>query len=614
MSHASCWSPLPSSAEQYFLDIAPSPTADTVAVAFVDSVRQLVLVRIDEGPGRPGEEVFQSPRLSTVRIAWNEEGTALAIAHSDRCLSRSRQRGTVLRRMPAEIRWIGFDSIDRVLCQCGDTLVATSPGSSLIEVIHQGVLCVDARPHVIMAMRQTAGLRLCRLYGGAYEYRAWPLSVTTGCILRSLGNGQQILIAGQDHLSRGRSRVEVGLLEWSTGIFRKLFDGVVGLRFGEPALALEPWLDRSAIVRMELDDCMAVWELSVGKEPRRWSPANIEVFDFAVDPCRAWVAFTGARTNALAGSSRALFLSDRNGESVSTWCVVEGIVDRPIFSRSTGRLFYAWAAIGGSTTDLCALVLDRERAFAKPNMPASISVDSIVKADESRIQWVGYISGDAFRAPGVLYIQGPHRQLLDGPQISYFHHALFGILRDLATRGWLLLGGSGPGSAGRGRRVREEGANTWIDQARCHIDLGISKLCQGGASAVCLVGGSLAAMPILATLAARSDIAAAALISPVFFACGSNLDAWSYLFGEFVEPSESLRLAVKVRSPLFVAYGVRDEIAQAQMTSAVLDRLSALECIRIPDEGHVFTSIESWEKVGAALKAFLKQVVAQNAD
>jgi dipeptidyl aminopeptidase/acylaminoacyl peptidase len=192
-------------------------------------------------------------------------------------------------------------------------------------------------------------------------------------------------------------------------------------------------------------------------------------------------------------------------------------------------------------------------------------------------------------------------------QSTFFHHALVSLLAQLAGDGLTASCLNPPGSTGGGRRYREP-ERPWSVMAYEAISERTHQLRQQGIERIGIVTGSLGTLPVLRLLGSDT-ITAALLVSPVFSHRIAVLQEWGHLFDEITSSTAAEILAQRIRAPLMIVHGLRDEMAQTGQTSRFLTHVPdgvACDYITFPDEGHIFAQPESWEQTLTAGTEFLR--------
>ncbi len=203
----------------------------------------------------------------------------------------------------------------------------------------------------------------------------------------------------------------------------------------------------------------------------------------------------------------------------------------------------------------------------------------------------------------IIYIQGPHRRFVNGRQNLFFHHAITSILFKLTKVGYSLSClnyKSSPRFDLKDNNMSED----WVTKYLTIIEEEYDRLFTKGCEQICLVGGSLGAVPLLQFLAYKK-LNSAILFSPVTKTSIPMLQNWAHLFGKGFD---SRIIAHKITTPLITFQGLKDNISPSLDVSDLMISLSNApykKYITFVNEGHIFQDPNTWAEVSKNITDFL---------
>jgi dipeptidyl aminopeptidase/acylaminoacyl peptidase len=616
---------------RYFLAVEPAPVGDCVAAAVINggSIQGATSILLLSPVGEVLEELHIFDLLMPVKIRWDQTGQTLAFSQ-DNVLFRVQPGGRLRRdQFTDAVRWIGFDASGQCWCLSGTKLMVAPTQNVSLETHRVDVLAADAAAGIAVVTNRDRGLELAWSLGDdRYHSARWPLEVTDKPSLRWNRDCSSIVVAAQRWQAKARIHAQIAVVDLAAGTRAQIFDRTVAVGIAAPGFAWAPIADSKVAVLADLGDTVRLWEAGQGNWPNLvpLSDNGDEIASFAVHPDADAVALVASGTHtAQAAVQRRLLV----GHSVGgRWQLIEiegGVNDLPAWAAGSQALYFVHGHQGTYDWDLRCyrLLVDRPGppGAAEPGSPYRCR-QTIVAGVASEIVELT-VSGS--RHTGVVYVQGPHRQFIAGPQTSFFHYALCCLMQSLASVGHYVVAVNGPGSIGRGT-ARREPDGYFRDHGAAAIDAGVKYVRAQGCKRYAVLAGSLGAMAVLQFLANRQDCAAAALVSPAYVPDLVPLHSWQFLFtAPQYNVSSSLsgidvtleKLAAPIVTPIFVVHGLRDEISPAQHTSAFLARLPPTTPSSyhvLTDETHIFRRWDSWLMALKSIGKFLNEALEQSTD
>ena len=588
----------------FLFRILPRPSANSVALLLgsCGSSNGLRLVESRMNP-QPPEKIATFETLLPVLMNWSPDGRSLAYAQSEIFHVHQKDR-TESVFSSGQVRQLAWDKNSTLWGLSQDRLWQSSSTRGFApETVFDGVLTACISP-CIAALRRTGGAFQISHYQGAGEPQKfpWPLSIHMRPALRGTPDGSGVLAYAEEPCGAARVRCEIAHLSFATGAATLLFAGELASGLGFPSIHWTAGGNDSVFFAAELDEYTRVFRVDLsGRGPQPISPAGFEITAFAVAGQQKFLAMIGtpfAKDPNL--TENWLLVKDiREGHCL---VVSKGVNSQPAWDRASGSLIYTHAtSVLDSELRICGM--DSKTALPSfedaMNGPAESPAQAAPALFLLRTQKLPF---------ALIHLQGPHRRFLNGPQSTFFHHALLALLERFAAEGYLVSCLNGPGSTGRGRSYRE-GSKSWLQDTITLLENHIRELKASGFERIGIVAGSLGALPALYYLAQHA-LAAGVLVSPVCDPRIPALKGWEHVFDHWANITTIEDLARAIHTPLLVLHGVEDEMSPIEQSSRLVANLGQSVCyeyMTLPNEAHIFRRPASWEKGLAAAYGFLKR-------
>jgi hypothetical protein len=559
---------------------------------------ELVVVSVVDGSS---VQVAGFHSLRPVALAWDRHGRWLAFAQGSE-LAVWDGTETVVRHRVGAPQWLSFDAAGDLWLLGADGLwCARSRDGFGWHVRHDDVVSASVASEWAAAVGRDGELRLRYEAHGRLVERPWPLAATGRPRVRCLEQDQPVFVAADRPCGPGRTEFELARIDRPSGETVELFSGRIATALGWREPAWIPWLDGSALVLAERGEAPAIVRCHPGELSRPIGPRGFEVSALAASPASGRIAAVGAPTDsAERGESWLVELDGDQGCEV----IREGINSLAAWDRRGRSLFYLHSPELG-VAEVCVEARPGRARRLQPLDRKAVARDA--RPDEFAL------SGPADRQAALIYLTGPHRRLVDGAQLPLFQHALISLAARCAHDGYLAVCLNPPGSTGRGRAYREP-QRPWSAVAREALAARLESLREAGHERIAVITGSLGVIPVIGLLQAE-ELAAAVLISPVYQSAIPALEPWQHLFDDACRTVDIEAVAQRIRTPLLIAHGVRDEMAGIGASSRLVTHLAPdreVEYLTLNDEGHIFSRRTSWDRVLQTSYDFLRRQLGRS--
>lgn len=584
----------------YYFAIEPAPTdgrsAFAVARPVADEDEAGVSVMLEDQ--NECAEIFRFSRLGFVKIAWSPCGRFLAFAQNSTLMVRSPGGTLQLGSFPEEVQWLGFDQDQRLWCLLGRRLEARFDDQ--VEITIDSVECAAVSGGVSYCRREESALCIyLHDRGSTRQVVCLPELTRQATVELSLHGDYLVVVLGSAAV-KDRAQARILLFDRATGKMETLMDDHVAFGFnGGPAIQAMALKSGEVLAAFESTTCSQIWLLAPCAYPKPISPAGFEVFEFAVDAQGSRLAMTASDTRSAMGvSERQLLVARRAGTEWYFLPPVRGVYQMPRW-RQDGRLEILCGDDGRWTRRIHALNEIGNLKYSNSFEGSRVSRGNI------EYDWVR-LPGPQHRRAAIILLPRLHQQFVAGAQLFFFHHLLFSIARGLAADGYCVVMLNGPGAIGRGRLRREPTGSYFVELRSAIHDLAQTLQAEGCRS-IGILAGSLAAVPALRLIGPGTQFSACALLAPLFEASIPVTNPVKHYLLD--DPAvESLNEATtKVKVPLLVVYGARDEVVPKWQINQVCDRArepATVKLCKFEHEGHIFKSVQSWQQAQIAIKSF----------
>jgi len=591
--------------QPFLFRVLPSPAGDWVASSTAWHGQSHGLgVLIGPSDGSRSEQIVSFEKLLSVPMSWSSDSRFFACAQDDICCIWEGGRVTT-RKLPAPVRELAWDREGELWGLSRDLLWRASLRNSFTpETIMGGVMAVSMAPDTVAVRRVQGLLEIVFVATPGRPALAWPITLQTRPAVAASADGSGLFVFAQERSGPSRLRTEIACVDVSSGDSRRLFAGEMAAGLGGPIAGWSPWTGRSALLVGELDEYARVFRLDAdAKEPAPLSPPGLEVSAFAASAATGRVAIVGTPSSEdRCGLENWLFVHDETlAEGTRNTLVSRGVNSQPAWDAGGRRVFYIHAIDGFRS---------RMRFYEPGDGTARTATDepkSGFGACRPEHFSILELRRPATARAALIHLQGPHRRFLNGPQPTFFHHALLSLLEEFADAGVLVQCPNSAGSLGKGRDYRE-GVASWLNETVTTLASMTTSLRNAGFERIGVVAGSLGALPAIHFLTSH-HLAAAALVSPVYHPRIPALKDWQHLFGDVANLPGPEQLAVTIRTPLLILHGLQDEMSAAEQSSRFASRMPAdvaCEYLTFSDEEHIFRHPNTWETGLSAAIDFLR--------
>lgn len=586
--------------QPFALNLSPSPTGDRVAAA------------IAYAGGRPGigivvrsaetgaeQEIAALDTLHPVALAWDDRGRTLAMAADSFHAVWSGSTRVASATMPPS-QWLEFDAEGMLWGLGGERLWSAAAGIGLAAVTRdEGVLAACARPWRATVRRRRSGLEVhCDVGDRSFDID-WPLSVGGRPRIQASPDGRALFVAADNPSGAGRVRLELARINLDTRETKRFFEREVGIGVGWSQPAWSAWTDRSVLLAAELDDRTTLFDVRVDTGAVECiGPPGFEIAGMSAAPEAGRVALVGSSIDAPDCRESALVVCTETRHGLWRMSSPRGGVNAmPSWDRDARKLFFVHSH---GYPHWRVAVEDVEAFDATAYSRPEPGGDATAMHDLE-------LPGPRSRNAALVYIAGPHRRIVDGGQVTFFHHAILSLMKEFADEGCIAVCLNPPGAAGWGRAGREpDGA--WSSTAQETLTAKVRQLEHRGVRRIAIVAGSLGTVPAL-NLLRTERLAGAVMISPVYGGRAQPLEGWQHLFHETDRAARTNDIAAALRTPVLVVHGLRDEMVPSAESSGFITHVPkdvACEYLTLIDEGHVFSNPESWQRTLSVSRRFLR--------
>ncbi len=586
--------------QPFLFSVLPSPAGDWVAssVAWHGPSHGLSVL-IGPSDGSRSDQIVSFDKLLSAPMSWSSDSRFFACAQYDACYIWEGGRVTT-RKLPAPVRELAWDREGELWGLSRDLLWRASPRNSFTpKLIMDGVMAVSVASDIVAARRVQGLLEIVFVTAPERPALAWPGTLQARPAMAASADGSGLFVCAQERSGPSRLRTEIAYVNVSSGESQRLFAGDMATGLGGPIANWSPWTGGSALLVGELDEYARVFKVDAdAKEPLPLSPPGLEVSAFAASAATGRVAIVGTPSSEdRCGLENWLFVH----EGTENTLVSRGVNSQPEWDGGGRRLFYIHAMDGFRS---------RMRFYEPQDGAAHTAADepkSGFGACRPEHFSILELSRPATTKAALIHLQGPHRRFLNGPQPTFFHHALLSLLEEFADAGVLVQCPNSVGALGKGRDYRE-GSASWLTETITTLASMTASLRNAGFERIGVVAGSLGALPAIHFLTSH-HLAAAALVSPVYHPRIPALKDWQHLFGDVANLPGPEQLAATIRTPLLILHGLQDEMSAAEQSSRFASRISsdiACEYLTFSDEEHIFRRPDTWETGLSAVIGFLR--------
>jgi len=587
--------------QPFLFSVLPSPAGDWVASSIAwHGPSHGLSVLIGPSDRSRSDQIVSFDKLLSVPMSWSSDSRFFACAQHDTCYIWEGGRVT-MRKLPAPVRELAWDREGELWGLSRDLLWRASPRNSFTpKLIMDSVMAVSVAADTIAARRVQGLLEIAFVATPGRPALAWPLTLQTRPAVAASADGSGLLVFAQENSGPSRLRTEIAYVNVSSGESHRLFAGDMATGLGGPIAAWSPWTGRSALLVGELDDYARVFKLDAdAQEPLPLSPQGLEVSAFAASAATGRAAIVGTPSSEdRCGIENWLFVHEGTGNTL----VSRGVNSQPAWDAGGRRLFYIHAIDGFRSQmriyqpqdSVAGTAADEPKSGFGTCRPEHFSILELRRPATAKA--------------ALIHLQGPHRRFLNGPQPTFFHHALLSLLEEFADAGVLVQCPNSAGALGKGRDYREGFTSSWLTETVTILAGMTASLKKAGFERIGIVAGSLGALPAIHFLTSH-HLAAAAFVSPVYHPRIPALKDWQHLFGDVANLPGPEQLATTIRTPLLILHGLQDEMSAAEQSSRFASRISAdvaCEYLTFSDEEHIFRRPDTWETGLAAAINFLR--------
>jgi dienelactone hydrolase len=591
--------------EPFLFNVLPSPASDRVASSIAwHGPSHGLSVLIGPFDGSRSEPIFSFDKLLSVPMSWSFDGRFFACAQYDTCGIWEGGRVTTC-KLPAPVRELAWDTEGTLWGLSRDLLWRASPRSGFKPgLIMSNVMAMSVAADIVAVRRNQRLLEIVFAAKPECPTIPWPLSVQTRPAIARSADGCGLFVFAQERSGPSRLRTEIAYVNVLTGDTHSLFAGDMATGLGGPIAGWSPWTGRSALLVGEIDEYARVFRVDGDdKEPLPLSPPGLEVSGFAASVATGRVAIIGTPSSEDPCSlENWLFVHDETlAKGTQNSLVSRGVNSQPSWDAGGRRLFYIHA-IDGFRSQMRYYEPQRGAAHTPTDEPKS-GFGGGRPEPFSILE----LRRPATTKAALIHLQGPHRRFLNGPQPTFFHHALLSLLEEFADSGVLVQCPNSVGALGKGRDYRE-GFGSWLTETVNNLAGMTADLKKAGFERIGIIAGSLGALPAIHFLTSH-HLAAAAFVSPVYHPHIPALKDWQHLFGDTANLPGPEQLAATIRTPLLILHGLRDEMSAAEQSSRFVSRISAdvpCDYLTFPDEEHIFRRPDTWETGLSAAIDFLR--------
>lgn len=535
--------------------------------------------------------MFRSERLEPVKFCWGSDDTRCAWA-----------QGTVYGQSGPDVSFtdtstrhridgLGFDKHESLWTLSGGVLSAVGQGGAPHSYSARNVVAVSYKPELVAVTRTELGLSIeVPAHSIAHP---WPFSGNHDSpTVKLCPNGRRAFVSAESHGDGGTTELALSEIDLGTGTTRLVFQGTFFRYVGSGGVSWDIASESELLVlgtTPDSDHNTLFLVKTADGSARPLSPPNFEVDSFAVSSTAGKVAMTGTTLEdgfpGIHSHLLCLNLNDLNQFALESVSVGTNI--QPHWCEERPNLFYIHATgpFGSSVVELDTMnVLEHS---CHPCFTLSADVED------------GFLSfnlpGDADLLTAIVYVQGPHKRLVAGPQNTMFHHALLSLCQTFAHIGVKVICFNTAWSA----RIPTFAPGThqsWNEVTERALLRITSDLRTRGIDRVALIAGSLGALPTVHVLS-RCHLSAAVLVCPVYTPRIKSLSEWSHLFSASARTAELSELAPRIKTPTLVVHGLRDEVAPSCESSQFVSYLApdiTGTYLTIPEEPHIFQTRDAW--------------------
>ena len=511
----------------FILAIAGAAKRPCIAAAIVlsDEGRPRIIIQYFDLDRKIEAQLITLATMDSVNLCIDDDGSVVAVSQANHLYICKIDGSVEQINCSGAIEQLGFFRGHVLIVKHSSQVFTWSPRQPQPLLVERHVREVAIGNQVVI-MRHSGEVELVHMEEGApTSFQRIPgLHIPAGARVALHQDRSGLLISAEGKLGRDGARPFVLYrTDFEGRQPKRLFEGLLSDFIGkERTCKVLSWEECSAIAVAERADYSRLWVFKEGESPLPISPPDVEVMyaDATVEQ-RAIVFIGSDISNPSLSTCRNLMIAVEDDQEWRTQSIAEGSFLLPKWFNGQ------WLAYGSSNGEDCLWRLSVRVPPISPS-PAieqrARKSDTVLRADSVSYTLVqaNRISRPQF---AVLYVPGPHRQLTEGGQDSFFHQWLWSSAMRLVDESTICLAINPPGSLGLGASVRKCG-RPLVEESKEAVLSALDNLWRAGVTRVGIVCGSLGALPVLACLDQIRQSCACCFVAAVLDPAHALSDPW----------------------------------------------------------------------------------------
>jgi hypothetical protein len=511
------------------------------------------------------------------------------------------------------VEQFGFIGDGHLVLRCGTQLFLLEPGSEDVRFVRSDVrhviigiplacVCTTGDVELLADHRTTISewstLPNIQIPAGA---RAYVQPYTGGLLIWMEGSNRAF-----------RRFCQLYRVEHSSPKPKLLFADTITDTIGrDPARQFFGWHDGRALILAERSEYSRLWIVDGASEPRPVSPEQFEVISANPSSDLNLVAIIGTDMSRPESSAiRRLCVLENRDTAWTSRILASGSFALPKWCNGS-RLVYARDALGCHDWTIAERI-SKASSDAAPKHRAQ-TFRTMVRQDAHGTPYTVLRSRSLATTSAILYVQGPHRQILSAAQDTFFHQWLLSSALQAASQYVVVVGINGPGSLGLGAQTSRPTnlAVSLIEQAKEVICSCISDLQKEGIERIGILSGSLGALSVLNSLTDLAVQTACCFVSAVLDPTVALDAAWLSLFGNEAQTRPRFDRIAKGTKLMFI-HGDQDEFTPATdlvRLARTLRSEAEAKLVVLPGESHIFRKRSSWKHTQASILTYFRSAL-----
>ena len=552
------------------------------------------------------------PTMERVNVCTDPFGSRVAVFQGRAIYIFAENQLEAQFEFPEPIEQFVFSSIEALVIKSGSRLFRWEPGLREPYLLLDRIQRAHLGEHTVV-VDEVGEVKIAQIHSAEIVWERLPdVQIPNGARACLTCDKYGLYVLAEGPHRRGKREIAIYRKDFGISNAIRLFFGEVTDLIGRDFAAQTfPWTAGRVLMLAEIEDYPRAWLLGFEQTPQAISPESIEVFQVA--PCvqTGTVALVGSDISRPDQSTiRHLIVAKskegswENSKLESGCFLLPKWLDRAhlLYARDPGE-DYQWT------------IAVRNVEQIAPNVSTRVShLCTLARSDDDGvictvIQPRSHLANTA----AILYVQGPHRQITEGAQDTFFHQWLFLVAIKTSAPAVTVIGVNGPGSLGLGARTREpSGHNSMlVTRVEKAIEAVITSLHRHGIDQIGILCGSLGALPVLQYLTVAQHPIAVCFVSPIISASGALASHWQQLISakDFLKDPPKLPRGTR----LLLIHGEYDEFTSVEDCVGFIRRLPpdvSSDFMLLSEEGHVFRNSASWKSLATRSRVFFSRAFA----